>query len=65
MIFEDIEGQGSQLDKVVATMEQRLEGPVTKQVIRDFAEKEALAKKQVEAARAKLEAFEAVFPRSE
>jgi hypothetical protein len=28
-VFEEIEGQGSQLDQVVATVEQRREGPVT------------------------------------
>jgi hypothetical protein len=33
--------------------------------IQEFTEQEALAKQQVEAARAKLEAFEAMFPRSE
>jgi hypothetical protein len=34
-------------------------------VIQEFTEKEALAKQQVEAARARLEAFEADLPRSE
>jgi hypothetical protein len=33
MIFEEIEGQGSQLDQVVTTVEQRLEGPVTEKTI--------------------------------
>jgi hypothetical protein len=65
MLFEEIEGQGSQLDQLVATVEQRLEGPVTEQVIQEFTEQEALAKQQVEAARAKIKAFEAVLPRSE
>jgi hypothetical protein len=37
----------------------------TKQVIQKFIEQEALAKQQVEATRAKIEAFEVVFPRSE
>jgi multidrug resistance efflux pump len=64
-VFEEIEGQGSQLDQVVATVEQCLEGPVTEKVLQELAEQEAQAKQQVEAARAKLEAFEAVFPRSE
>jgi hypothetical protein len=27
-VFEEIEGQGSQLDQVVAILEQRLEGPI-------------------------------------
>jgi hypothetical protein len=65
MLFEEIEGQGSKLEHVVATVEQCLEGNPTEQVIQEFAEQEALAKKQVKAARDKLEAFEAVFPRSE
>jgi hypothetical protein len=47
------------------TVEQCLEGPVTEQVIHDFSKKEALAKQQVEVARANLEAFEVEFPRSE
>jgi hypothetical protein len=42
-----------------------LEGPVTKKVIQEFAEQEALAKKQVEATRAKLKEFEAELPRPE
>jgi hypothetical protein len=46
------------------TVEQCLEGPITEQVIQEFTKQEALAKQQVEAARAKLEAFEVVFPRS-
>lgn len=33
VLFEEVEGQGSQLDQLVATVEHRLEGPVTKQVI--------------------------------
>jgi hypothetical protein len=37
-VFEEIEGQGSQLDQVVATVEQCLEGPVTKKMIQEFAE---------------------------
>jgi hypothetical protein len=71
-LFEEIEGQGLHLEQVVATVEQRLEGSVTEQVIQEFVEQEALAKHQVEAARAKvkvarvkLEAFEAELPRSE
>jgi hypothetical protein len=64
-LFEELEGQGSQLEQVVVTMKQCLEGPVTEQVIQDFVEQEALAKQQVEEAQTKLEAFEAVFPRLE
>jgi hypothetical protein len=32
-MFEEIDGQGSQLDQVVASVEQRLEGHVTEQTI--------------------------------
>jgi hypothetical protein len=65
MIFEEVEGQGSQLDQLVVTMEKCLEGPVTEKVIQEFAEQEALAKKKFDVARANLKAFEASLPRSE
>jgi hypothetical protein len=64
-VFEEIEGQGSQLDQVVAIEEQCLEGPVTEQMIQELAEQEAQAKQQVEAARVKLEAFEVALTRPE
>jgi hypothetical protein len=32
-LFEEIEGQGAQLEKVVIAVEQHLEGPVTEQLI--------------------------------
>jgi hypothetical protein len=64
-VFEEIEGQGSQLDQVVVIMEQHLEGPVTQKLIQELAEQEAQVKQQVEAARSKLEAFEVALPRSE
>jgi hypothetical protein len=35
-LFKEIEGQGAQLEQVVTTVEQRLEGPVTKTVIQEF-----------------------------
>jgi hypothetical protein len=54
MIFEEFEGQGSQLDQLVVIVEQCLKGPVIEQVIQKFIEQEALAKNQVEASRAKL-----------
>jgi hypothetical protein len=38
---------------------------VTEKVIQEFIEQEALSKQQVKASRAKIEAFEAEFPRSE
>jgi hypothetical protein len=62
-IFEEVEGQGSQLDQMVAIVEQCLEGPVTEQVIQEFVKKEVLAKKQVEATRDKLEAFKTDLPK--
>jgi hypothetical protein len=40
-------------------------GPITKKIIQEFTKKESLVKKKVEAARAKLKAFKAEFPRSE
>jgi hypothetical protein len=46
-------------------VEQRLEGPVNEAIIQEFTEQEALAQQQVEAARAKLEDFEAELPRPE
>jgi hypothetical protein len=64
-VFKDIDGQGSQLDQVVATVEQCLEGPVTEKTIQELAEQEAQAKQQVEAARVNLEAFEATLSRPE
>jgi hypothetical protein len=53
------------LDKDVTIVEQHLEGPVNKSVIQEFVEQEAMAQQQIEAARAKLEAFEAKLPRLE
>jgi hypothetical protein len=49
-LFEEIEGQGSQLEQMVMTVEHHLEGPVTKQVIQEFSKKESLAKQQVKKA---------------
>ncbi len=43
-LFEEIEGQGAQLEQVVTTVEHRLEGPATEKFIQDFIEQEALAK---------------------
>jgi hypothetical protein len=50
---------------MVTIVEQCLEGPVTKKMIQEFTEKEALVKQQVEVDPSKIEAFEAVLPRSE
>jgi hypothetical protein len=49
-LFEEIEGQGAQLEQVVTSVEQCLEGPITEKVIQEFTEQEALVKQQVEAA---------------
>jgi hypothetical protein len=57
-LFEEIEGEGAQLEKVVTTVEQCLEGHITEKVIQEFVEQEALEKHKVEA-------FEVEFPRSE
>jgi hypothetical protein len=65
LLFEEIEGRGAELEQVVTSVEQCLEGPVNEAVIQEFVEQEALAQQQVEAARAKLEAFEAELPRPE
>jgi hypothetical protein len=35
-LFEEIEGQGSHLEQVVAIVEQHLEGPIIEQVIQEF-----------------------------
>jgi hypothetical protein len=64
-LFTEVEGQGAELEQVVTTAEQRLEGPINDAVIQEFIEQEAIAQQQVEAARAKLEAFEAELVRSE
>jgi hypothetical protein len=65
LLFSEIESQGAELEQVVITAEQCLEGPVNDTVILEFTEQEATTKQQVEAARAKLEAFEAELRRPE
>jgi hypothetical protein len=37
-LFAEIEGQGAELEQVVTTAEQRLEGPVNEVVIQEFVE---------------------------
>jgi hypothetical protein len=64
-LFTEVESRGAELEQVVTTTEQCLEGPVNDAVIQEFTEQEAIAKKQVEAARAKLEVFEAELIRPE
>jgi hypothetical protein len=47
------------------TIEQFLEGPVSNAFIQEFFEQEAVAKKQVKAAQANIDAFEENLPREE
>jgi hypothetical protein len=49
-LFSEIEGRGEELEQVVTTAEQRLEGPINEAVIQEFTEQEAMAQQQVEAA---------------
>jgi hypothetical protein len=58
-LFTEVEGQGEELEHVVTTAEQHLDGSISDAVIQEFAEQEVVAQQQVEAARAKLEVFEA------
>jgi chromosome segregation ATPase len=64
-LFIEVESRGAELEKVVNAAEQCLEGPVNDAVIQEFTEQEVVAQQQVEAARAKLEAFEAELIRLE
>jgi hypothetical protein len=50
---------------VVPSVEQQLEGPMIEKFIQDFAEQGALAMQQVDAGRAKLEAFKVELPKTE
>jgi hypothetical protein len=43
-LFEEIEGRGEEMEQVVTSVEQFLEGPVNEEVIQEFVEQEALAK---------------------
>jgi hypothetical protein len=65
LLFEEIEGQGTLLEKVVVTVEQQLEGPINEVVVHEFTEQEEVAQKKFEVARAKLKTFETKFPRLE
>jgi hypothetical protein len=64
-LFTEVEGQEVELEQIVTTTEQRLEGPINDAFIQDFVEQEVVAQQQVEAARAKLEAFEAELVKPE
>jgi hypothetical protein len=65
MLFFEIKIQGAELEKVVITVEQCLEGPVNDTVILEFTQQEATMKQQVKAARAKIEAFKEKLHRPE
>jgi hypothetical protein len=64
-LFKEVEGQGVELEQVVTTTEQCLEGPINDAVIHEFIEKEDVTQQHVEAARAKLEAFKVELVRPE
>jgi hypothetical protein len=64
-VFKEIDGQGSQLDQVIAIVEQHLEGPVTEKMIQELIEKEAQEKQQFEEALVKLESLKAALSRPE
>jgi uncharacterized protein YggU (UPF0235/DUF167 family) len=51
ILFTDIENQGAELEQVVLSAEQPLEGLVNNAMIQEFTEQEATAKQQVKAAR--------------
>jgi hypothetical protein len=42
-LFEEIEGQGAEIEKIVTAVEQRLEGPFNEVVMQEFSEQEAFA----------------------
>jgi uncharacterized protein YggU (UPF0235/DUF167 family) len=54
-LFTEVESQGVELEQLVNTAEQCLEGPVNEELIQEFAEQEAVARQQVEAVRANLD----------
>jgi hypothetical protein len=64
-LFTEVESQAAELEQVVITAEQRMEGPVNDIVIQEFTEKEVVALQQVEVARAKLKTFEVELIRPE
>jgi hypothetical protein len=63
-VFEEIDGKGLQLDQVLATIEQRMEGHVIEKMIQEIVEQEARVKHQVEESCIKIEAFEVALTRS-
>jgi hypothetical protein len=65
ILFTYVESQGEELERVIITVEQHLEGPVNDTIIQDFTEKEATTKRQVKVARANIKVFEEKFLRQE
>ena len=63
-LFTEVEGQGPELEQVVIVVEQCLAGLVNEVVIQEFIAQEVMTHQQVEAARAKLEAFKVELLRS-
>jgi hypothetical protein len=63
LLFTEVESQGVELDQVILTEEQCLEGTVNDAAIQEFTEQEAIAKQQVEATWVKLDAFKAELVR--
>jgi hypothetical protein len=49
-LFSEIEGRGAELEHVVTTTEQHLEGPINEYFIQEFTEKEPMVQQQVKAA---------------
>jgi hypothetical protein len=64
-LFTEVEGRGEELEQVVTTVEQCLEGPVNEGFIQEFTTQEAMSQQKFQAARSTLEAFEEELPRSE
>jgi type II secretory pathway predicted ATPase ExeA len=65
LLFTEVESQGAELEQVVIIAEHNLEGLMNDAVIQEFTKQEATKNQQVEAARAKLKAFEAELGRPE
>jgi hypothetical protein len=56
-LFAEIKGRGEELEQVITTAEQRLEGPVNEAVIQEFTEQEVVAQQQVEASSSQARGF--------
>ena len=56
-LFTEVESQAAEIEQVVITAKQHMEGPVNDAVIQEFTTQEVVTLQQVEVTRAKLEAF--------